>query len=319
MIRYALRRLLHAAALLALISLASFALLQLAPGNYIDGMRLDARISAETAAAWRSRYGLDERLAVQYLSWLRSVFRGDFGFSFAYGMPVGALLWPRIKNTLLLTAVASAVSWSAALPMGVVAAANVSHALDKLIRSSLAILISVPDPLIALALLMFAVRTGFLPVAGLAVAAGPVSTRAGDMAVHLVLPVLALVLVSLPMLVRHVQTAVNESLASPYVQAARAHGIQRSRLWFIYTLPAAANPLISLFGYSIGGLLSASLLVEVIMGWPGLGPILLEAVFSRDIHIVIGATVLSALFVVTGNLVADLLLYAADPRIRRKK
>jgi len=105
---------------------------------------------------------------------------------------------------------------------------------------------------------------------------------------------------------------------APFVQAARGHGVPRRRLWMVYTLPAAANPIISLFGYSIGGLLSSSLLIEVIMGWPGLGPMLLEAIFSRDIHVVIGATLASALFLIAGNLIADLLLYAADPRIRQE-
>ena len=321
MTRYVLRRLVHAVGLLALISLLSFVFLHLAPGNYADAMRLDAQISSETLSAWRSRYGLDQPLAIQYLRWLRSVFRGEFGFSFAYGIPVGSLLWPRIKNTLLRTSLAFVVSWSAALPIGVAAAASRNRAFDSFFRGGIALLHSIPDLLIALGLLMLAVRTGGFPVGGITGPATslPAFARTGDLAAHLVLPVLALVLISLPLLVRHVQAAVQESLASPFLQAARAHGIPRRRLWLAYTLPVAANPLISLFGYSIGGLLSASLLVEVIMGWPGLGPLLLEAIFSRDIYVVIGTTLLSALFLVTGNLIADLLLYAVDPRIRREK
>ena len=121
-------------------------------------------------------------------------------------------------------------------------------------------------------------------------------------------------LISLPVVVRHVDAAVRDALRSPFIQAARAHGISRHRILMAYVLPAAANPLISLLGYSIGGLLSSSLLVEVIMGWPGLGSLLLESIFSRDVHVVIGATLVSALFLITGNVMSDLLLYAADPR-----
>jgi peptide/nickel transport system permease protein len=132
----------------------------------------------------------------------------------------------------------------------------------------------------------------------------------------LAMPLLALVLVSLPVLVSHVQSAVHESMNSPFIQAARGHGIPPRRLWLSYALPGAANVLISMFGYSIGGLLSSSLLIEVIMAWPGLGPLMLEAIFARDVHVVIGAALLSALFLVTGNLIADVLLYALDPRIR---
>ena len=298
MMRYLVRRALHAAALLVLISLLSFIFLQLAPGNFTQTMHLDARVSDQTVSAWRLRYGIDQPMAIRYWNWLRSILRGEFGFSFAYGIPVSALLWPRIGNTLLLTALAAFLSWSIAIAIGAAAAASRSAAFNGVIRASFSILHSIPDLLIALALLMFALHTGIFALGGLAG------------------PVIALVLVSLPVLVRHVHAALREAIAAPFIQAARAHGIPRGRLWFAYVLPAAANPLISLFGYSIGGLLSSSLLVEVIMGWPGLGPLLLEAILSRDIYVVIGATVTSAFFLIAGNLIADLLLFAVDPRVR---
>jgi peptide/nickel transport system permease protein len=321
MMRFVLRRMLHIASLLVLVSLLSFAFLQLAPGNYTDAMRLDPRISAETMSRWQSRYGLDQPLTVKYFSWLRSVLRGEFGFSLAYGIPVSSLLWPRIQNTLLLTTLALLVSWSAALLIGVAVAVTRSRVLDHFIRGTLSLLHAIPDLLLALALLLFAVRTRIFPVAGMV---GPGDWRApaarmGNVAAHLALPVSALVLGSLPVLALHVQAAMRDSMDAPFIQAARAHGIPRGRVWLAYTLPAAANPLISLFGYSLGGLLSSSLLVEVIMGWPGLGPLLLEAIFSRDVYVVIGATMMSALFLVVGNFLADLLLYATDPRIRWKR
>ncbi|MBV9742610.1 MAG: ABC transporter permease [Acidobacteriia bacterium] len=318
--RYIFRRLLHAAALLVLVSLLSFALLQLAPGNYTDGMRLDPGVSGQTIAAWRSRYGLDRPLIAQYSSWLVSAARGEFGFSFGYGVPVGSLLWPRMKNTLLLTAAAAMMSWVVALLLGVGVAASRNRALDSMVQAALSVLHSIPDLLIALALLLIAVRSGKLPVGGMGglSSSGSMLAGAADVAAHLALPVLALVLAALPVLARHVEAAVRESMDAPFVQAARGLGVPRRRLWFAYTLPAAANPLISLFGYSIGGLLSSSLLIEVIMGWPGLGPMLLEAIFSRDIQVVIGATLASALFLIAGNLIADFLIYAVDPRIRQE-
>jgi peptide/nickel transport system permease protein len=132
------------------------------------------------------------------------------------------------------------------------------------------------------------------------------------------LPLLSLVLIALPLLVRHIRAAVADTLDEPYMRAARGHGIARRRLLYGYALRAAANPLISLFGFSVGALLSGSLLVEVIMSWPGLGPLLVEAILSRDLYVVIGGVLLSTLFLVIGNLIADLLLYWADPRIRRE-
>jgi peptide/nickel transport system permease protein len=107
-----------------------------------------------------------------------------------------------------------------------------------------------------------------------------------------------------------------EVLGAPFLRAAEGHGIPRQTLLFKYALRAAANPLISLFGFSLGALLSGSLIVEVVMSWPGLGPLLLEAILARDVYVVIGGVLLSTIFLVGGNFVADMLLYRADPRIR---
>ena len=141
-------------------------------------------------------------------------------------------------------------------------------------------------------------------------------SRAKDVAFHLVLPAFGLAVVMLPVLVRHVRSAMIESLESPFIRAARGHGIPRARLLFRYALPAASNPLISLFGFSVATMLSTSMLAEVILSWPGLGPLLVESIFSRDVYLVVAVVMLSSVFLVMGNLLADLLLFASDPRIR---
>jgi len=137
-----------------------------------------------------------------------------------------------------------------------------------------------------------------------------------DIAWHMVLPVAALVAGSLPMLARHVRAAMVEALSSSYMRAAQGHGIAGSRLLYRHALPAAANPLLSLFGLSVAGLLSVSLLVEVVMGWPGIGPLMVEAILARDLFVVIAAVVFFTFFLAIGNLLADLLLYCFDPTIR---
>ena len=119
------------------------------------------------------------------------------------------------------------------------------------------------------------------------------------------------------MLARHTRAAVAEALDMPFVRAARAHGIAPARLLFRHALPAAVNPVITLLGFSLGGLLSGSLAVEAVMSWPGLGTLLLEAILARDLYVVIAGVMLSTVMLAAGNLIADLLLYAADPRIRR--
>jgi peptide/nickel transport system permease protein len=137
-----------------------------------------------------------------------------------------------------------------------------------------------------------------------------------DIALHMELPVVALVLSLLPTLVRHVRGAVADVLHTPFLRAAASHGIPRHTLLYRYALRAAANPLISLLGFSVGALLSGSLLVEVVMSWPGLGPLLLEAILARDLYTVIGGVLCSTIFLIGGNFLADVLLYWADPRIR---
>ena len=137
-----------------------------------------------------------------------------------------------------------------------------------------------------------------------------------DIAEHLFLPALGLAIATLPPLVRHVRSAMIEVLGAPFIRAARAHGIAERRVLFRYALPVAANPLVSLFGLSVATMLSASLLVEVVLSWPGIGPLLVDAILAKDVYVVIGAVMLSSVFLVAGNLFADLLLFAADPRMR---
>jgi peptide/nickel transport system permease protein len=142
------------------------------------------------------------------------------------------------------------------------------------------------------------------------------AARMRDLAWHMALPVAVLAMGMLPVLIRHVRASMVEVMESPFALSARAQGIPRARLLYRHLMPAALNPLISLLGFSLGTLLSASLLVEVVMGWPGLGPLFLEAILARDFGLVLGVIMMSTMFLVTGNLIADLLLYRADPRIR---
>lgn len=317
--RYLLRRALHASFLLFGVSLLTFLFSALTPGNYFDEMRLNPQISQETVAALRAQYQLDRPLPVRYIHWLNAVAHGQLGFSFAYNTPVGPLLWVRARNTLLLTVTATLLAWLLALPLGVWSAAKFGRAPDRFLSWTTASLLVVPDLVLALGLLILAVRTGWFPTGGLASPGfetlSPLE-KFHDLARHMALPVTALLLAVLPMLVRHVRAAVREVLAAPFLRAALGHGIPHPKLLYIYALRAAANPLISLFGFSIGTLLSGSLLVEVIMSWPGLGPLLLEAILARDVYVVIAGVLLSMIFLVAGNLFADVLLYWADPRIR---
>jgi peptide/nickel transport system permease protein len=179
--------------------------------------------------------------------------------------------------------------------------------------------LTVPDLVLFLALLLLAVRTGWFPTGGM-VSAGTDDFdawgKAKDISFHLMLPAMGLALATIPVLIRHIRASMIEALESPFLRAARGHGIPRARLAFRYALPAASNPLVSLFGFSVATMLSASALAEVVLSWPGLGPLLVESILSRDVFVVVAIVMLSSLFLVAGNLIADLLLFASDPRIR---
>jgi peptide/nickel transport system permease protein len=285
-------------------------------------MRLNPQISPHTIVALRARYGMDQPLPARYFKWLKSVFHGDFGFSFAFNSTVASLLRPRIINTLILTLPATLLAWLIAVPLGIWNAAHRGRWGDRLTAAGTSTLLAIPDLVLALALLMLAARTGYFPVGGMVSVGSADLTpwgRARDLAHHMLLPSVALVLSVIPALVRHVKASMIQALDAPFVRTALAHGISRRRILWRHVLPAAANPMISLFGFSIGALLSASLLIEVIMSWPGLGPLVLEAILARDLYLVIGVVVLSTAFLLAGNLLADLMLYAADPRIRKEK
>jgi peptide/nickel transport system permease protein len=317
--KFLLRRTVRALLLFVGVSLLCFLFTELAPGSFFDEMRLNPQISPETISSLRARYGLDQPLATRYMHWVKAASHADFGYSIAYNLPVGPLLWERAKNTLLLTTVGLCLTWMLSLPLGIWIASRHDRLPDRAVHAGTSLLISIPEVVIGLSLLAIVVRWRVLPVGGIhSLDSDSLSgwSRVLDTMRHLVLPVTALVLLESSIIVRHVRTSVVEALASPAIAAARGFGIPQLRLLYRHALPLAAKPIISLFGFSLAGLISGSLLIEVICGWPGLGPLILDATLSRDLAVVIGGTMLSAFFMVGGNLVADVMLLAADPRIR---
>lgn len=319
MIRFLAQRLAYAVFLLFGVSLLTFILIDLAPGQYFAEMRLNPQISAQTLSALESQYGLNQPLPVRYGRWLGSVSRGELGFSFVYNSAVWPLIKVRVRNTLILTITALICSWSLAISIGLWCAVRHHRWEDKVFGLGTSLLLATPNILIGLGLLAFALHVHWLPAGGmhsLGLDEAGVFARAKDLALHLLLPVVALIAGALPLLVRHVRSAMVGVLDSSFIVAARGHGVPRLRLLLRHALPAAMNPLISLLGVSVGTLLSGSLLIEVIMSWPGLGPMLLQAILERDPYIVIAAVMFSTLFLVVGNLFSDVLLYGSDPRIK---
>ena len=315
---YVLRRLLQIVPLLLGISALTFLLLYLAPGDFLNTMAENPAISPETIEAMRRNFGLDKPAWVQFLLYVANVFRGNFGESFSHHMPVFTVLRAGLANTLVLAVAAAVVTWGLAIPLGVWAAVRQHGWVDRVLSFGAFVWLSVPEVLSGLLLLLFAARTGWFPVGGmhsLDYDQLDAPGKALDVLRHLALPAIVVGLIPLAARMRQMRANLLDVLRLEYVTTARAKGLGEGVVVFKHALRNAINPLITLFGYTLGALISGSFVAEVIFSWPGIGRITLEAILSQDQYLVMGAVLMASTMLILGNLVADLLLAVADPRI----
>jgi len=316
---YVLRRFIQIVPLLIGVSALTFLLLQLAPGDFLNTMAENPAISTGTLEAMRRRFGLDQPWYVQYGLYLKNLFLNfDFGESFSRHEPVWVVLREGLANTLLLAGAAAVVTWALAIPLGVWAAMRQYSWVDKTLSVLAFVWLSIPEVLSGLLLLMLAARTGWFPVGGMRSlnwddldALG----KALDLLHHLALPALVVGLIPLAGRMRQMRGNLLDVLRLDYVTTARAKGLDENTVVFKHALRNAVNPLITLFGYTLGALVSGSFIAEIIFSWPGLGRITLDAILAQDQYLVMGAVLMASVVLVLGNLIADLLLAVADPRI----
>jgi peptide/nickel transport system permease protein len=313
--RYVARRLAFAAFLVIAVSSASLVLARLAPGDYVTGsLGIEAR--RETVEQARARYGLNKSIAAQYRDWLGHAARLDFGTSLLYDRPVRDVVPERAVNTAILAVTGLALATLVGLPLGIVSGARRRGVLTGAIRFFSLIFLSLPPLLTSIFLVFVAARTGWFPIAGIR-STGPAPGGATlDLLHHLVVPAAALALPIAAMFERLQAQAMRETIAAPFVRAAAARGVPRSRIVWRNALKAALRPVAAVYGLVIGTLLSGSFVVEVITSWPGLGSLMLDALRARDVYLVAGCAGAGALFLAFGTLVSDLALAAVDPRAR---
>ncbi len=322
MIRYIARRIILLGPLLVGITFVSWAAIQLAPGSgdYFQQLVLQyPQISPQTIAGLRARFGMDQPPWVQYFHWLWNIVHLDFGLSFAYQVPVTWLIGSRALNTLLLSITSLVAAWALAIPLGIYSAVHQYSVTDGLLSAGAFVAISVPRFFSALLLLYAAFWTHLLPLQGLTSVDHDTLSWVGkvlDLAWHLVLPTIALCVFSVGGLMRYMRNNLLEVLRADYVKTARAKGVVERRVIFRHAVRNAINPLVTLFGFELGGLLSGAAFVENILGYPGLGRLVLEAVLKKDVFVVMGSLLMGSVLLILGNLTADILLAYVDPRIR---
>lgn len=303
------------------VSLLTFLLMAISPGNYFTALQQNPQISPETVHQLEAQFQLDKPWYVQYVYWLKNVLEGNFGYSMAYKIPATSLIMARLWNTFVLSFWALIIAWGIAIPFGIWAAVKKGSWVDHACSFVAFVGLSIPDVLLALLAIWFAAVTGWFPVGG---AESPVHDfmtpmqQFWDRTHHLILPAIVLAAADLAGIMRQMRSNLLDTLRAEYVTAARARGLGEGWVIYKHALRNAINPLLTIFGYSLAALLSGAFIVENIMAWPGLGRLTIEAFFAKDSYLVVDCVVMATGLLVIGNFIADLLLAWSDPRIRLK-
>ena len=325
MINYLTKRLLMMFPLFLGITLITFAVIHLAPGEPVEMQTaMNPKVSAEARERLRTFYGLDKPLHVQYLSWLKRMASLDFGRSFAPdNRQVIDKISERIPITLSLSIIALILEFGLAIPIGIIAATRQDSLLDKGITVFVFVGFAVPMFWLALLLMyLFGVKLGWLPISGLhsldSENYGPFLWF-WDMVKHLLLPIAIATFGSLAGLSRYMRSTMLEVIRQDYITTARAKGLSERVVIYRHALRNALLPLITLLGFSIPGLIGGSVIFETIFAIPGMGQLFYMGVMSRDYPLVMGILVIVAFLTLVGNLLADISYAFADPRIRHGK
>ena len=299
----------------------TFFLIHLAPGSPFPVPGQERPMDPAVTAELRRRFGLDRPLPVQYLSYLRELGRGNLGVSFGQRRPVAEALGDAIPNTLLLAGAALCIDLLLGLALGVYQAAHVHRRSDVLLGNLSLFIGSMPTFWLGLgALLVFGQRLHWFPIGGthdpVVYASLSWLGKVGDRLWHLALPALTLGLVAAAGTARYQRSAMLEALCQDFVRTARAKGVPPRQVLLHHVLRNALLPGVTLFGLAFPFLLTGAVLTESIFAWPGMGRLAAEAISTRDYPLINATTLVAAVMVAAGSLIADLLLAAVDPRVR---
>lgn len=324
--RFLLRRIAGAVPLVLGIATIVFFVINLAPGDPVS-MYVSPTMSAETMERMRAELGLDEPIHVRYLRWIGALARGDLGVSFARNQPVTDVLRQILPNTLVLALAAITLAFIGGIAVGVFQAVRQNTAADGTLSVISLFFYSIPSFWLGIMMiLVFSLYARnvwewplWFPSSGMTSVDHAFLTPWGklqDRAMHLFLPAVSLALVLAGGIARYVRGSMLEVIRQDYVRTARAKGLPERTVIFKHALRNAMIPVVTLFGLYLPLLFSGAIFIEAVFSWPGMGKLVVDAVDQRDYPVVMGASLVFALIVVVGNLVADVLYAVVDPRIR---
>lgn len=320
---YIVKRILQALVTLLLASALCFAIVDLAPGSYLDTIAQNPRISAQTLAEYTVRFGLDRPPIEQYWRWLSQVVtQGNFGTSFVYQRSVVSLLLERIPATLYMALLSLLATWTIGIPLGILAAVNQNRWVDRILQVVSYLGQGFPSFITALLLLFVAQNLSpLLPVGGMTSLnfseLSPIE-KVLDIGWHSILPTIALSITGFAGLQRLMRGQLLDVLRQDYIRTARAKGLPENRVIYVHALRNAINPMITLLGFEFASLLGGAFITEFFFNWPGLGRLILQAVQVQDLYLTMASLMMGAVMLIVGNLLADLLLKLVDPRIDLK-
>jgi peptide/nickel transport system permease protein len=317
MTQFVLRRLLYTLITLIGISILSWVIITQAPGSPI-ALTLDPKVSPKIIEQMEKNYDLDKPIYQQYFLWLKRLFTGNL-YSFKDGRPVMKKIGERIWNTLLLNLVAMLIIFSLAIPLGIFSAKRQYSILDNLGTFGAYLGISIPSFWLAYLLILGTVKLFGYPVLGMRSFVTEDFTTAEvilDRLWHLMLPSIILAIGGIAALSRYTRSSMLEVIRQDYVRTAKAKGLPEETVYYKHALRNALLPIITLFGFLIPGLIGGSIIMETVFSWPGIGRLAYQAVLARDYPVVMTINTITAVLVLIGNFVADILYGIADPRIR---
>jgi peptide/nickel transport system permease protein len=315
---YLLRRLLHMIPLLLGITFLAFLLIALAPGDYFSTLKLNPSISPQLIHDMEIQFGYGDPLLIRYLKWLWRALHFDLGISVAYRVQVTELIGARAGNTVILALASLLVTWTLAVPIGIVVALRPNSLTDRVLSFVAFFGMSLPNFFLAFLLMVLALRTGWFPIGGtFSVNYDSLSLwgKITDRLAHLWLPMIVVGMAGMASLMRLMRANILELTQADFVRTARAKGLPERTVVAKHILRNALNPFVTLAGYELGNLLGGAALVEAVMNLQGLGTLLLDAVRSLDVYLVMGSVLMGSVLLLLGNLLADVALTVVDPRI----
>ena len=325
MLGYFTRRILFGLLTIFAVSILSFAIIQLPPGDYVTSYiaSLEAQgdeVSAEEAASLRAHFGLGQPIYVQYGKWMWQILQGNLGTSFQYKIPVTHVIGERLFLTVVLALGSLVFIWVTAIPIGIYSAVR-QYSLTDYAATTIGFMgLAIPDFLLALVLMYLAWDWFDFSIGGLfspEYAAAPWSAgRVIDLLQHMIIPIIVLGTAGTASLIRITRANLLDELRKPYVVTARAKGLSEWQIVFKYPVRLALNPIISLTAYILPFLVSGSIIVSVVLSLPTLGPVLLRSLLSQDMFLAGAIILMIGVMTVIGTLLSDILLGLVDPRVR---